>query len=202
MPRRSTHLTTTEAELAKAASRKIAAGEKLTVRESRVWDKAERLHRERQIASVASGIPISVLATWTGRGSDNLQRAAKTYGLPCGDEQVKLPELLRAMFDLIASNAGALRVDPDDDSLALADESSPALERLRMAKAKRAELELEEMRGDLVRKADVAALVSSVASAVRDGLATLERDHGQQAADDFHATIESAVRDAQRELEP
>ena len=196
MPRLSTHLTKAEEEIAKRAARKLGNGETLTVREGNVWKKAERLHRDRQMADLASGVSLDVLSQWTGRSVAQLKRAAQMFGLSCGDSSVALSQLLRECFELIAQNAGAITGEQDDEALAFADSSTPSLERLRMARAKHAELDLAERRRELVRVADVVPLLDSVSDAIHRALATLARDKGQDAADDVHDVVSVALDDA------
>lgn len=95
----------------------------------------------------------------------------------------------------------AVPLDSDEALLMGAGGDSPALERLRMAKAQLAERDLAERDGELVERARVLEAVGPAVAGMRGAGERLAKDHGNEAAaiyneavDDFAAAITRALQ--------
>lgn len=109
------------------------------------------------------------------------------------------PQAVRAICDsLVAEERGRLQMANDDALLLGGDEeNSPALERLRLAKAQIAELELAEKRGHLIRPHLATTALAVVAAKIRRLGASLAKKHGRKVADQ----VERVLDDCEREME-
>jgi phage terminase Nu1 subunit (DNA packaging protein) len=79
--------------------------------------------------------------------------------------------------------------NPADDPL-LADGDSPGLERYRLAKAKHAELDLEQRKGELIEREKAKLILSRWASLIRQMGERLSKRYGNEAAKTVNETLD------------
>lgn len=79
--------------------------------------------------------------------------------------------------------------NPADDPL-LADGDSPGLERYRLAKAKHAELDLEQRKGELIEREKAKLILSRWASLIRQMGERLAKRYGNDAAKTVNETLD------------
>lgn len=142
----------------------------------------------------------------SGRQAKVLQEFQIRYGLPVAERTIDLSAVVRGLHDLIARNAHRIRPvadtaddDPDVDAPA---GSSPALERLRAAKADREEMLRDIMRGDLAKVEEVSAALAILATRLRRAGETLQRHYGNDAADLLNDALNESMGLIRRKLAP
>ena len=100
-------------------------------------------------------------------------------------------------LDAIAAWRDARSRAAKEEDGALAGPASPGLERYRLARAAIAELELEQLRGRLVPRDEVHAVMDQVAGVLRNAGEVLQRHYGDEA----RQVLEEAIDNARRLLE-
>lgn len=119
--------------------------------------------------TTAGWATVAELAKFLGQSTQNV-RASYVLRLPADDVRPGRPVLVRvqAVLEMIISRRVAEQSRPvvSDDPL-LADGDSPGLERYRMAKAKHAELDLEQRRGELIDVSKCRDVLAKWASVLR-----------------------------------
>jgi phage terminase Nu1 subunit (DNA packaging protein) len=117
----------------------------------------------------------------SGRAHKVLYEQAARYGIPFGQERIRLPVVVRALHDFLAVHGRKiLATEPDPMLAGVGGDETPGLERYRLAKAKLAELEVEERRGTRVKCSEVREVWGIVASHLRSAAWTLERTVGEK----------------------
>lgn len=146
-----------------------------------------------------------------GRGRNAIDEHARRYGLPGDTSTINLQEFVSAHYDWFAKHSLAigrhiLRGTPDaeeatgDDAVAFAGPNSPALERLRIAKAQIAELELEQKRLQTFSKDEVTKAFRALATSLRKGVEVLQRRFGEDARLVYEEALQSGMAALRREL--
>ena len=139
-----------------------------------------------------------------GRQWKILREQSERYGIPFGEAEIDLPAVVRALHDFLAANRHKLAGASGDDPL-LAGVNSPALERYRSARAKLAELDLQERENQLLPLDKVHDALSRLGSIMRLAGETLQRQFGPDALaiiDDALNDYESAIDKWIRKLKP
>lgn len=114
--------------------------------------------------------------------------------------QIHAPTAARTWAKIAATGPRRREVLPDLEDEG-GDESTPALERYRAARASIAELELAKKRGELVDRQAVVELFAFVTGSARDFAEQLGRIHGDKAREDFNAWLDR-VADGVARLDP
>lgn len=167
-----------EGEIRSLFQRQIA-GERLTRSESALlarWNKAqdERVRRE-----LAKSISKKEYLAMCGRPQTTLERQAKTYGLTALSEpSIDLWKLLPQFHDLLAKHWLKFSAVASEEDLLKGGAGSPALERYRLAKAEREELELSIKRRELVPLAELLPKLKALADMARSRFEAMERAGG------------------------
>ena len=131
-----------------------------------------------------------------GRHWKTLREQARRYGIPFADTPIDLPAVVVALHDFLATNAFRLAGENGEDAL-LGGANSPALERYREARAKLAELDLQEREKDLLPAAEVHEMLVRLSTLLRNAGETLQRQYGPDAVaiydgalDDFNVLLD------------
>jgi hypothetical protein len=106
--------------------------------------------------------------------------------------RIYLPDAIDARIEQKAGERKRPVAGGDETDPLLMGYDSPALERYRLARAKREELQLEELRKRLVDRTDLRKGWALVASQLRQAVENLQRLHGQEAADLVVEALEEA----------
>lgn len=173
-----------ERALAAAAIAKIQRNQTPSAPERSALKRLEKAQEEDRRWEYLHTTPKRTYMEISGRSARVLIDQAERYGLPYprGSRQpVDLEKVIRWLHDFLAKNAQRLSAPRTDDPL-LAGSDSPALERYRLARAAREELELAARRGELL---DVDELLtwydSEVAAPIRRSLEALQSQYGPAA---------------------
>ncbi len=164
-------------------------GKSLTRTQQRDLTWGERQTKARIIAEYVAAMPKGDYCELSGRQHKVIDDAARLYDLPLDGPVVDLGEALRALHDLIASNASRIRGDSLNDS----DRDELEDEKLRQQINKlqiendRLSISLQRDRGDSIPRGEVADALNAVAAKMREGGRALER-------------ISPAARDAYNEM--
>lgn len=127
---------------------------------------------------------------WSGRADKILNEQAVRYGVPIGGPTIDLPQVALWLHDFLAENKFRL-ASKDEDPL-LTGANSPALDRYRMARAKREEFSLECDLGQWLPRDKAHEAIGMFADIIRRAGETLQRQFGAGA----HQILERAVTNA------
>lgn len=192
-----------ERRLVDAALSKLRRGQTPSSQERTALKRFEKAQEEERRWEYLRTTSKRQYMAMSGRSARVLIDQARRYGLPYPTEQrapVDLTAVIRWVHDFLAANAQRLSAPETDDPM-LAGASSPALERYRLARAQREELELAARRGELV---DVDELLTwyeaEVAVPIRRSLEALQKHHSQAAADVVLRGLEAAEQSVTRRL--
>lgn len=174
---------------AAAALRKQQAGQKITRAEQRAIDQFRKHQQETQRWETYKAIPQKDWIALSQRQAKQLREQSNTYGFAFGPA-LDLGEFLRWFHKFLADNGPKLLTESDDDLLQ--GEATPALERLRAAKADLAELDRDERRGNLLRRAIVHDLLGRVAAIYRNAGEQLQQQFGPDALEILNEHLNSA----------
>jgi len=138
-------------DLAASALRKKNTGEKPTARETTALRNIEKEREESLRWQYYESIPKKHWVEMSGRAHKILDDQADKFRLPLRGKTISLPKLAKAFHDFFATNKFAITAaEKETDPLMLGSDDSPGLERYRLAKARHAELDLEERQGQLI----------------------------------------------------
>lgn len=184
-----------ERAVVNAAIAKIQSGGKPTSGELAALKRFEKAQEEERRWQYLRSTPKRVYMELSGRSARVLIDQARRHGLPYPTGQrspVDLTQVIRWLHDLLAEHGQRLSAPPTDDPL-LAGSNSPALERYRLARAAREELELAARRGELL---DVDELLTwydaEVAAPIRRSLENLQTRFGPAAVGIVTKALDSA----------
>lgn len=111
------------------------------------------------------------------------------------------PESVRAIHDgLIAEEREKAQLH-NDDALLVGGSDSPAMERLRLAKAQLAELDLARKQGDLIPADTVSQGLAVVASRYRRLGERLAKKYGRDVGDAIDKMLDDALEDLEQTLD-
>lgn len=180
---------------AAAALRKQQAGQKPTREESRALARVRQHQAEQQRWETYRSIPQKDWISLSQRQAKQLREQSSTYGFAFGPA-IDLGEFLRWFHKFLADNGSKLLAEDDDDLLE--GEATPALERLRAAKADLAELERDERRRNLLRRQVVHDLLGRVAGVLRNCGEQLQQQFGPDALEILNEHLTSAEAEISR----
>lgn len=138
----------------------------------------------------AIGVTITRLASLAGVHRTTAQDWTRQEGFPS-----KFPDGSHNPFKVGAWRAErrlAGAVDPAEGEAMLQGDSSPNLERFRAARAKLAELELEERRRNLVALPEIHEVLCAISKLIRDAGDTLGRQFGDPARAILNRALDQA----------
>lgn len=169
-------------QLAVAALKKRAAGEKPTAKELAALARVEKAKEEETRWRFYRTIPQKHWLAMSGRQAKVIYEQAARYGLPIAEKEIDLTRVVRALHDFFAANK--YRFVEGDGALEGEDES-PGLERYRLAKAEMAELDLASRRRDLVDREALVDMLRRFFDGLRKTSEALRRRFGEEAAGVF-----------------
>ena len=181
-------------DLARQAIEKRRRGEVPTVQEQRALKRLETEREEKLRWQYYAAIPQKHWREMSGRQAKILNEQAQLYGLPFGGAVINLPDVVRAIHDLLARKGRLLLKDEDE---MLSGDNSPALERYREEKALLARFDRLEREGVLVRKDVVRDGTGRIAARLRNAAETLERQFGPGALEILLEALDDVERDIQ-----
>jgi phage terminase Nu1 subunit (DNA packaging protein) len=130
----------------------------------------------------------------SGRSPRILKDQEAKYGIPFGGRVVNLSKVAKAIHDFFAKHYKKF-LDPETDLEMLTGGTSPALERFRLARAKREERKLAEERMELVSIHKVHDGLARITTALRNAGDAVQRQFGPEA----HEIIVAAIKEAEEE---
>jgi len=146
-------------------------------------------------------IPQKLLREFTGRQPKQIKDQAERYQLDFNGRIWDLEKFLRSVFDLLARIAPHYGrwMRTKDEALAAADQRTPT-ERWQIARARRAEFDLERLHGQYIAREDMHEALGAFASILRDAGGRLQRQCGPAAYEIHQEALESAVQAVRRVL--
>lgn len=119
-----------------------------------------------------------------------------------GKEVLFKRQAVRAILDALVFEEKERAKLANDDALLLdGNDKSPSIERLRLAKAKLAELELAEKRGQLIRPDLASTALLLVAGKLRKLGTRLGKKYGPAVSDDFERTLDECQNEMERTID-
>lgn len=185
-----------DTELVKRALEKRAAGKTPNQREARALKRWETQREETARWKYYRTIPLKHWCEMSGRSHQVLYKQAKAHGLPFGQPVISLPDVVKDLHDFLARNAAKLRRAETDEEL-LFGEGGPVIDRLRLAKAQLAELDLAQRRGLLLPRDVTHERLGQMASILRRAGEILQRQFGE----DAHRILDEALDECERTIE-
>jgi len=179
-------------ELAAAALLKRKRREQPTRNEQAALRRVEQAREEEDRWRYYSSIPKKHWREMSGRSNKVLIEQAARYGLPFGERVIDLPAVVLALHDFLAKNKYRL-IGVDADPV-LAGPDSKALERYRLARAKREEWFYERDKREWLPRAEVHEGLAVLSRILREAGETLLRQCGS----DAHEILDDAINDAER----
>lgn len=187
MPPKAQH----DRDLAAAALEKMQRGDPVPRRERLALERIKAEQRDKLLDEVLHKFPKKVYEKCAGRHMSSLNRQAKRYGIPILGPTVDLEAYIRWVHDLLAEQGENLITGEAGDLLAGG--NSPALELCRREKYEMLRMDREEREGRLLPIEVFDAGLRKIVAALRMACETLQRSHGEDAADVLRDAID-AVR--------
>jgi phage terminase Nu1 subunit (DNA packaging protein) len=136
---------------------------------------------------IVTGVPL--VAEFFGVSPETIRKAWKSRGMPWRQGAHDLREIMHWRYEV------DLAPDDDDDEGGVGGPGSPNLERLRLAKAKIAETDLQERLGELVHKNSIQTFLGRMASTWRSIGERLQRKFGSEAVEIVEGGLSGAEND-------
>jgi len=179
--------------LAQGALRKRATGGgALTQREERAIGRYRRWQEEEARSRNYNSIPKADWVAWSGLSPGTIHGQARELGFPWPFERtatIELPRVVAWLHGFLKANLRKLR--PDGDG------GMPAIERKRLADAKRSEFQLDQDMGLWLRRDLVHVGLARYQMLLRTAGEALERQFGPEA----RKILDDALDDRQRETD-
>eukprot|EP00913_Durusdinium_trenchii_P028456 g26684.t1 len=156
-----------ERELAQSALQKKARGDTPTARELNALRKIERVAEEKRRWEYYASIPKKHWVEMSGRQVKVINEQAQRYNLPIGDRTISLPEVARALHDLLASR-GKLLLSPDESGNLELGGDSPEMREFRKWRAANEKLKYEQSTKQVCSKDEMHRFLQQAASLLRD----------------------------------
>jgi len=189
-------------ELLTVAAQKRVSGTAATVREANALGKYEGFGAEQQWWQLARRLPQQFLRIISGRQTKQINEQAQRYGLSIGGKTWDLAAFVLEVFGLLARIApwyGQLEGSNGDAAL-LVGPSTPTMERLRLAKAKLLELQLDERTRAVLPRGDVREAFNDLAGFLREAGQRIGREHGRAAQQILEHALQEFPRKAAKLL--
>ena len=180
-------------ELAQKALAKRRKGVEPTRPEKRALARVEKAQAEKTRWEVYASIPKRDWVKMAGRQHKVVNEQAIITRIPFDAKTINLPDVVRALHDFLARNKYKLAGADDDDPM-FAGANSPQLERYRKIKTDLLELQLGKERKQLLSREFVHEIHVQVAALLRGAGETLQRKHGQDAADVLNMALDDGDR--------
>ena len=175
---------------AQGALRKLAGGLPVTQREERAVAKYRAWQEEEARSRHYNSIAKADWVAWTGLSPATIHKQARALGLPWPFERnatIELPRVVAWLHGFLKTHLK--KFDP-------AAGGQPAIERKRLADAKRSEFQLEQDLGIWIKREQVHLALTRGSSLLRAGGEALQRQFGP----DARKILDDALDDQQREF--
>lgn len=159
-----------ERDLIKSAVLKRQRGEPLTASDLAAIKRYERRTEEEKRWQYYRTVPQKHYRQMSGRQTKVLGEQAERYGIPCSGGVIDIGAVLRWIHDFLAKNSHRIL----DGEMAESSGASKALERCRTAQAELQEMQLARVRGQLIEREDVLAMVGECAARTVQCMSILE----------------------------
>lgn len=180
-----------------AALRKQQAGGKLNRSEQSKVDRYKAARDEHSRWAHYRTVPKKHWQAMSGRQQKILNEQALLYEIPTLDgPTIDLFAVIRWLHDFLAANGRKLLTE--DDQLLDSSVGGPAIERLRLARAQLAELDLAQRREQVVSREKMHQVLGQVAAMFRSGGERLQKSAGGADAYEIH---EQMLDDVERLIE-
>lgn len=170
----------------------VVSGDKLTYQQQRMFDRLTKKRDAEIFARQVKEVPKKLWKEWSGRDSRVLLDQANKYGIPLGDETVSIPEMAEWIHDLLAAHGRKINIDEDEGGIS--SKSSPALERLREAKASIEEQRLAKECRQLIERHVVHDGLLQIAGTLRQCGEVLQRQFGPEAGRAFNEYLDDCEK--------
>jgi len=174
-------------ELAAAALRKRASGQRASREEAAALRRVQRAREEEQRAAWAAAVPKKDWAQWSGRQHKTLNEQAVRYGVPVGGRTIDLREVAHWLHDFLADNARRLATDDEGEDLDY-------------WKAKRERVKYEQDVRNWLPRSDVHDGLRVFAEHVRKAGERLQKQFGAEAHDILERALDLATKALDRHL--
>lgn len=179
-----------DAQLVAAAKKRLLAKQSPTRPQLAAWKRHVDEMDTAERNALLAGVPHKLLCQMAGdRSSKQINDMQDRYGLPTRGATVSIPDFVRGVFDWFAVNGRKVRRITIDDENDVGGENSPALERLRAAKARREEFAYERDLDQWIRREAVHEALTIMSGLIRGAGERLLRNHGR----DAHAILDEAL---------
>lgn len=172
---------------------KVVSGEKLKYQEQRIFDRLVKKRDAEIFAKQIEQVSKKLWMQWSGRDHRVLLDQARKYGMPLGETTVSVPEMAQWIHDLVAEQGRNFYFDEEDEG-GISSKSSPALERLREAKASMAEQQLAKECRQLIERNVVHDGLQQIAGTLRRCGDVLQRQYGREVGETFNEFIDDCDR--------
>jgi len=179
-------------DLARAALEKRQQGLQPSPAERGALRRVEAAREEELRWQYYETIPQKHWQEMSGRSPRILKDQAARYGIPFGDRIVNLPEVAKAIHDFFKKHYKKFIVPETEFEMLSGGSTSPALERFRLAKAKREERKLAEDLGEFVPLHKVHEGLARITTAMRSAADAIQRQFGLDAFDIIAGAIAEA----------
>lgn len=185
----------TDEELARAAKRKLDAGERPSRSEKRALDRLRKEQEEKLRWQFYGAVPQKHYREMSGRQAKVLHDQAQRTGIPFDLPTINLVEVVRRFHDFLADKKHLLWKPGDDpDDMAMLGEATPALEKWREEKWKLARLERLEKEQQLLPRVVVHKALVDFATIVRNLGEQLAKHHGDEALELLNEALDDYDR--------
>lgn len=176
--------------LARSARRKLLDGIDPTQLELRALRRCENRAEKKLRWLYYETIPKGDWLAMSGRQSKTVNEQAIRYGLPIGDEEINLPEVVRALHDFFEQNKYRLAGEDSDEFGPV----TPALERLREEKAAIARIQRLQMEKQLVDRIEMRTCLGQIAGRIRQFGEQLQQAYGADALEWLNDVLDDCQR--------
>lgn len=185
----------------KSAQERQAAGQQLSKVDATLLRRLKDLSEELMFLEKSRRVPQRIYRLLSGRQAKELQEQATRHGLPFAGTSLDVVAIIRGFHDFLSRHRHRLAT-VDSDEMHMRSGESPTLERWRLAKAKIAEIELEEKLETIILIDSVRDSLITMAHVLRGVSEKLQRQFGQAAADVLNEGFEDLDRTYQVKYGP
>jgi len=192
-------------DLLTVAAQKRAARTAPTVREAKALSKYEHIREEEQFWRTCRRLPQRHLRVLSGRHPRQFLDQSQRYGLSIGGKTWDLAAVMLELFALLAEIAPWYRQWeglPRDDAALLVGPNTAAMERVRIARARLLELELQQRTREVLPQREVREGFNELAGFLRAAGERIGREHGPAAGQILEDALKQGERMATKVCRP
>ena len=185
----------------KSAQERQAAGQQLSKVDATLLRRLKDLSEELMFLEKSRRVPQRIYRLLSGRQAKELLEQATRHGLPFAGTSLDVVAIIRGFHDFLSRHRHRLAT-VDSDEMQMRSGESHTLERWRLAKAKIAEIELEEKLETIILIDSVRDSLITMAHVLRGVGEKLRHHFGQAAADVLNEGFEDLDRTYQVKYGP